>query len=108
MTSSYRHRAARESHQRADGNNKEIHRKENGMKSRYRHLEPLERERESEPLDRKRDTAAVLRAVTYRESSIRGRPWRVSEPLEREDCLTKSRYRQREPLDGVQCACLCV
>ena len=43
------------------------------MKSRYRHLEPLERE--SEPLDRKRDTAAVLRAVTYRESSIRGRPW---------------------------------
>jgi hypothetical protein len=32
----------------------------------------------------------------------------VSEPLEREDCLTKSRYRQREPFDGVQCACLCV
>ena len=46
MTSSYRHRAARESHERADGNNKEIYRKENGMKSRYRHLEPLERERE--------------------------------------------------------------
>ena len=40
------------------------------MKSRYRHLEPLERERESEPLDRKRDTAAVLRAVTYTERAV--------------------------------------
>ncbi len=47
-------------------------------------------------MDRNSDREAVLREVTYRESGIRGRIRSGSGPLEREDCLTKSHYRQRE------------
>ena len=67
MTSSYRHRAARESHQRADGNNKEIYRKENGMKSRYRHLEPLERERERATGQKERHSRCIKSRYIQRE-----------------------------------------